>query len=192
MSAPPPTPGWYPDPMGTGQRYWDGNQWGPAEPSPAPPAAGNLPAHKPGNIGSIIKALFILGVVVYFGVTMCGGEKRNTTSTNRSSGQTTSTSSHPPTNAWMPGDDTYSMGGVDGRDWGVWTATVPSGGRCSWSILSVTRYRGTEILDGGSGEPGEQVRVDIEPDGDVGTFDGMIGDHRIMFRTYGCGPWTTR
>ena len=28
-------PGWYPDPQGPGQRYWDGQAWGPRAPQPA-------------------------------------------------------------------------------------------------------------------------------------------------------------
>ena len=30
-----PAPGWYPDPSGVGQRWWDGQAWGPASPPPA-------------------------------------------------------------------------------------------------------------------------------------------------------------
>lgn len=33
-SAPPPQSGWYPDPAGSGQRYWDGSSWGPPAPNP--------------------------------------------------------------------------------------------------------------------------------------------------------------
>jgi hypothetical protein len=29
-------PGWYPDPSGTGSRYWDGKDWGPTAPPPTP------------------------------------------------------------------------------------------------------------------------------------------------------------
>ena len=46
-SAPPPlpAPGWYPDPSGVGQRWWDGQAWGPASPPPIPAAA--LPVVQP-------------------------------------------------------------------------------------------------------------------------------------------------
>lgn len=37
-AAPPPlpAPGWYPDPSGVGQRWWDGQAWGPTSPPPLP------------------------------------------------------------------------------------------------------------------------------------------------------------
>jgi len=35
--APTPTPGWYPDPDGPGQRYWDGGSWTESYSAPAPP-----------------------------------------------------------------------------------------------------------------------------------------------------------
>ena len=37
-AAPPPlaAPGWYPDPSGVGQRWWDGQAWGPPSPPPLP------------------------------------------------------------------------------------------------------------------------------------------------------------
>ncbi|TDH48716.1 DUF2510 domain-containing protein [Mycobacterium eburneum] len=37
MTTPPPEPGWYPDPSGAGNRYWDGNTWGPMAPTPTAP-----------------------------------------------------------------------------------------------------------------------------------------------------------
>lgn len=36
MSEPTPAPGWYPDPSGTGSRYWDGKAWGSSAPTPVP------------------------------------------------------------------------------------------------------------------------------------------------------------
>lgn len=33
------SPGWYPDPSGKGQRYFDGTTWGPSAPSEPTPAA---------------------------------------------------------------------------------------------------------------------------------------------------------
>jgi hypothetical protein len=93
-----------------------------------------------------------------------------------------------PEHEFMPGNGTYQMGGIDGKDWGVWQSDGAEAG-CEWSINAVRRYEGGELLDSGQGAPGEHVRVDIEPDGGVGTLDGMIGDHRIVFMTNRCGPW---
>jgi hypothetical protein len=55
MTQPPPAaPGWYPDPSGTGSRYWDGNTWDPTAP---PPPAVAPPRKKR-------RGLIILGTVV--------------------------------------------------------------------------------------------------------------------------------
>ncbi len=90
--------------------------------------------------------------------------------------------------ATMPGNGTHEMGGMDGKDWGVYEATAT--GNCQWSIRSVARYRPGLILDEGAAAPGETVQVNIQPDGDVGTFDGMIDDdHRLVFMTNSCGNW---
>ena len=90
--------------------------------------------------------------------------------------------------ATMPGNGTHEMGGMDGKDWGVYEATAT--GNCQWSIRSVARYRPGLILDEGTAAPGETVRVNIQPDGDVSTWDGTIDDdHRLVFMTNGCGKW---
>lgn len=83
----------------------------------------------------------------------------------------------------MPGDGTYEMGGVDGKNWGVYQAD--GGPNCQWSIRSVAPYRPGLIFDAGT-EP----RVSIQPDGDVDVFSGQIDDdHNIVFMTSGCGAW---
>jgi hypothetical protein len=90
--------------------------------------------------------------------------------------------------ATIPGNGTHEMGGMDGKDWGVYETTAT--GNCQWSIRSVARYRPGLILDEGTAAPGETVQVNIQADGDVGTFDGMIdNDHRLVFMTNGCGKW---
>ncbi len=77
---------------------------------------------------------------------------------------------------------------MDGKDWGVYEATAT--GNCQWSIRSVAPYRPGLILDEGSAAPGEVVRVNIQADGDVSSWDGMIDDdHRLVFMTNGCGKW---
>ncbi|MGV0656414.1 hypothetical protein ABQE48_21365 [Mycolicibacterium thermoresistibile] len=90
--------------------------------------------------------------------------------------------------ATIPGDGTHQMGGMDGKDWGVYEATATS--NCQWSIRSVARYRPGLVLDEGTAAPGETVRVNIQPDGKVSVWDGTInGDHRLVFMTNGCGKW---
>ena len=75
------------------------------------------------------------------------------------------------------------MGGVDGKNWGVYVAN--GGPNCEWSIRSVARYRPREILDRGTAPC-----VDIERDGDVDTWSGPIdNDHRIVVLTNGCSAW---
>lgn len=65
MTTPPPPPGWYPDPAGQGQRYWDGIQWGPV----APVTTATQPAKQGGRFtihyGFALLAIFsLLGTVV--------------------------------------------------------------------------------------------------------------------------------
>lgn len=81
----------------------------------------------------------------------------------------------------MPGNGTYRMGGMDGKNWGLYTAGGGPG--CKWSITSVSPYRDGQELNSGT-----VPRADIEPDGDT-NLDGLIGDHRIVFMTNGCGAW---
>ncbi|MGH3555056.1 MAG: hypothetical protein ACRDT5_21215 [Mycobacterium sp.] len=98
------------------------------------------------------------------------------------------TTAAPPRNRTMPGDGTYPMGGVDGKDWGIWQSDGALDG-CQWSIRAVSRYAGADVLDSGDAAPGEPVRVDIEPDGGVGVLTGEINGHRIVFATQGCASW---
>lgn len=54
-------PGWYPDPSGEGQRYWDGKAWGPPAPAPAAPSSTRPKWLIPAVIGGLFLALVIIG-----------------------------------------------------------------------------------------------------------------------------------
>ena len=60
-TQPAPQPGWYPDPGGQGQRYWNGVAWGPIAPpwQPMPPAA---PSPQPKRRG--VGWLIVVGVLI--------------------------------------------------------------------------------------------------------------------------------
>lgn len=101
---------------------------------------------------------------------------------------TTATSKAAAPQMIMPGDGIHNIGGMDGKNWGIWEATAP--GQCEWSIREVRTYAAGEITDEGTADPGQTVRVNIQPDGNVSVFTGMIDDdHRIVFMTHGCGAW---
>lgn len=52
MSRPAPPPGWYPDPSGGGQRYFDGKQWIDLPPPPPPPASAQPSIVINNNVGA--------------------------------------------------------------------------------------------------------------------------------------------
>lgn len=88
----------------------------------------------------------------------------------------------------IPANGTHQMGGMDGKNWGVWSATAA--GDCTWSVRAVFPDAPGEVLQEGTATAGERVRVVINPPGDV-DLDGMVDDtYRLVFMTSGCGPWT--
>lgn len=89
----------------------------------------------------------------------------------------------------MPGDGAYSMGGADGKDWGIWESFGGSADSCQWSIRAVSRYTPGQVLD--SGEVGTNVstRVSIQPLPDSSGLTGEAHGFRVVFITNGCGSW---
>jgi len=83
MTAPPPSPpGWYPDPSGTGRRYWDGQQWG-AHESEAPPPPPRSPTSGAGwkvALGVLLGlVILIVGCAAIIGAGMeAGGGNEDT------------------------------------------------------------------------------------------------------------------
>lgn len=179
-----PTPGWYTDLDGSGEGwYWDGDEWTDYVAADAPGSDSEGRKVWPWFIG-IAAILFVVVAVSDIG-------SRSSSKTKPVRPATSAAPSTVPAYRSMPGDGTHNMGGVDGKDWGVWRS---SGARatdrpCTWSIRSVARYRGGLVLDSGEAAYGETVTVNIQPDGNVG-LSGMIGDHRLVFMTHGCAPWS--
>ncbi len=68
-------PGWYPDPEGLGQRYWDGQAWGPRAPQPSvyvPPfqqAATFPPQEKSSGVAVLLTVLWPGAGHLYLGLT---------------------------------------------------------------------------------------------------------------------------
>lgn len=62
-----PVPGWYPDPEGNGQRYWDGHAWGlvaPASQPPPPTFPPTMPPPAPAPAGKARVVWIVLAVLV--------------------------------------------------------------------------------------------------------------------------------
>jgi hypothetical protein len=72
-------PGWYPDPSGTGQRYWDGNAWTSQFTPGSPPDPNRPPAVKKGlgtgRVIAIVAAGLILLVVIVVVIVAAVGSK---------------------------------------------------------------------------------------------------------------------
>lgn len=89
-STPPhlPPAGWYPDPEGTGQRWWDGGQWTQHVNPPTVPAAGHAPVEEtssgdrnrrsrrpPVRAVAAVVALILVGVAIYVAATSGGNSQ---------------------------------------------------------------------------------------------------------------------
>ncbi|OBK77867.1 hypothetical protein A5651_03600 [Mycobacterium sp. 1274761.0] len=110
-------------------------------------------------------------------------------STSLAASPTTETNTSPGPEL-MPSDGTHKMGGIDGKHWGTWESDGPSGDKiCDWSVRRVNPDAGTDILDSGQAEQGENARTEVQPDGDVDVWTGEIDGHVIVFMTDGCQPW---
>ena len=92
MTAPPPPAGWYPDSSG-GQRYWDGQEWGPSLAPGLPQPNQPIPAAAPPQRRKIIslKGLLITAVVLTLGGA-CVSALTNTTPSSSSRGSSSFTS----------------------------------------------------------------------------------------------------
>ena len=98
---PPPAPGWYPDPAGTGSRYWDGRNWGPAAPRPA--GAGGLPKKKQ-SVPKRVIVFAVIAVLMVIGEACSHSNNSSSTSTSSSTATSTAIAAAPPatTNAPPP------------------------------------------------------------------------------------------
>lgn len=178
-----PAPGWYPDPSGGGQRYWDGEKWGPIAPPSAPPTTQVIV--KRSSAGRILLALvigvplFLLGSCALILGAMVHDSNEKATSSTRSS-----TPTEKSTSAALPGrpippspGEAYKIGGF-GNSWlaGIYEAPgAESGAVCRWVIQRDLVGDDSSIIDKGYGGPGESVRV--------GLRDGQY------FTSEGCGTW---
>lgn len=166
-----PAPGWYPDPSGGGQRYWDGEKWGPIAPPSAPATQVIV---KRSNAGWIILAiligipLFILGsCAVMIGSVVDSDEKSSTTTTGSTSARASSSTSHAPIGPTMnpePGkaykiDDCF----LCTEPPGTWESAGPTGwsGTCEWVIQRDLVGDAGSLIDSGSSKSGP-IRVRLK------------------------------
>ncbi len=59
MTGPSAPAGWYPDPAGNGQRYWDGRMWAPAPPAPRLPKKSSSGKIAAGVVAAVVAFLVI-------------------------------------------------------------------------------------------------------------------------------------
>jgi hypothetical protein len=66
--------GWYPDPGGQGNRYFDGNQWGPFAPIATPPVAEKV--REPNPLFTVLAVLSAIPTA-FFGLVYITGSQSN-------------------------------------------------------------------------------------------------------------------
>jgi hypothetical protein len=87
MTTPSPQPGWFPDPSGTGQRYFDGTQWTEhraaaptatwSPPPPPTPASNGIPP-----IGRVVIGILGVLALLYIMGTACGKDDKTSSSSS--------------------------------------------------------------------------------------------------------------
>ncbi|MGV7783511.1 hypothetical protein PJN38_24085 [Mycobacterium kansasii] len=138
------------------------------------------------KLASAIAGLIFWLLVIWLMITMCADSKRSASDSSSSLSSFTTPAVQP--YETMPGDGTYGMGGIDGKNWGIWQS-AGSSSRCQWSIRAVSRYTDGQVLDSGEVGPGVSARVNIQPLGETSLVTGETGGFRIVFMTGGCGSW---
>jgi len=132
-------------------------------------------------------SLFVMtGIAVLVMAAQCG--TGDDTKSDADSKPTTSKPQEPYPHQTMPGDGWHLMGGVDGKDFGLWEAsgsTTP----CKWSIRATHPYSAAQILREGESAPGQRAQANIVPFARPSSITGEIDDYRVGFQTNGCGSW---
>ncbi|OBB33578.1 hypothetical protein A5792_10675 [Mycolicibacterium peregrinum] len=81
----------------------------------------------------------------------------------------------------MPNDGTFKMGGVDGKNWGVWKSDgARADDGCEWSIRVIDPNGPAIVLDEGTTGRNQNAQVAINP----------VKGANIVFVTNGCQPWS--
>lgn len=159
--------------------------WSAEQFEPEPNASAEPAGVRPGSARGRLALIGALGFAVWLLVTMCSSNGDHSTSPSMSAAP-----SAPPTHETMPGDGTYSIGGIDGKDWGVWESVGGADNHgCQWSIRAVNRYTAGQILDSGETGVNLQTRVNIQPLPDSSSITGESHGFRVVFMTSGCGSW---
>lgn len=152
MTNQPGAPGWYPNPSGRGQRYWDGNSWGPPAPDTAPPK-------------KVPRKLWI-GVAVVFAIFVIAGISDNEASmksvTTSSSSSTAAAALRAPTQAISQPGAAVRDGQFEFRVLGVDRAKSFGGETAKGEFVVVTLHVENTGNDARSFFGGNQKLVDSE------------------------------
>lgn len=128
-----------------------------------------------------IAALAFIGLFIWAVVDNSRDEPEREAAPTRAASASTSA---PSPYKVIEGDGTHQMGGMGGKNWGVWQARNPTG-KCVWSIRLINPYTGAIELDSGGSE---RTRVSVQPPGSV-SLSGEVDGGRVVFITSGCGTW---
>lgn len=189
QASPLPPAGWYPDPQGSSQRYWDGSRWT-EQRMPAEPTRKRVPWWLVILVLIVVLLLFI-GFFIFGGKIFRGSPSAPAPATSRFSAPAAPGASAAPAAPAPPGSISHTPGSVrvfiDGQEKSVpgtlWCATRPDGKLAIGTDKTFENF--AVVLT-----PGTPLVVDsvVFPQGPPSNPSGGLAGLGMLFDAKGPGP----